>query len=91
MRSRYAAHVLGDAEHLRRTWHLDHRPDRPAIDPTIEWLGLTVLATEAGRELDTDGTVDFEARFAGGALRERSRFARLAGSWVYVDGVPLPD
>lgn len=86
MRSRYSAYVLGDAEHLHRSWHPDHRPASIALDPAVEWLGLEILATEEGRELDRSGTVEFEARYSGGALRERSRFTRLDGAWVYMDG-----
>ena len=90
MRSRYTAHVLGDTEHLHRTWHPAHRPATVTLDPATEWLGLEILATEDGRELDRSGTVEFEARYDGGVLRERSRFERVDGVWVYVDGTSPP-
>jgi len=86
MRSRYAAYVVRDTAYLLRTWHPRTRP--PALDlsggPT--WLGLTVVATADGRDGDSVGEVEFEAAYAGGVLRERSRFRRRAGHWVYVDG-----
>lgn len=48
-----------------------------------------VHVIDGGAE-DETGIVEFEARFsANGAeevLHERSRFARRAGRWMYVDG-----
>nr|WP_275940893.1 YchJ family metal-binding protein [Nocardioides zeae] len=94
MRSRYAAYAVGGlvgADHLFRTWHPRTRPDDPTPDDGLTWTGLTVEATEAGGEADTTGVVTFTARYSDaagepGALRERSRFTRRAGRWVYVDG-----
>ncbi|MDR6175674.1 SEC-C motif-containing protein [Nocardioides zeae] len=94
MRSRYAAYAVGGrvgADHLFRTWHPRTRPDDTTPDPGLTWTGLTVEATEAGGPEDTTGVVVFAARFVDatgqpGVLRERSRFARRAGRWVYVDG-----
>lgn len=83
MRSRYAAHVVGDADHLFRTWHPRTRPHDVTPDPGVRWTGLEVLA--AIEEGDT-AEVEFRASYDGGAMRERSRFARRAGRWVYVDG-----
>ena len=87
LRSRYTAHVLGDDEHLHRSWHPDRRPPRPHVDPAMRWRGLTVVAVDGGGPLDATGTVEFAAQHAGGAVRERSRFVRLDGRWVYVDAV----
>jgi SEC-C motif-containing protein len=86
MRSRYAAFVVGDAAYLARTWHPRTRPtDLDAVNGHT-WRGLTVIATADGREDDSIGEVEFEAAHDGGVLRERSRFIRRAGRWVYVDG-----
>ena len=94
MRARYTAYVRGDQEFLARSWHPDTRPDPLAPDPAVEWLGLTVLATTGGSGLDAEGTVTFEARYrvAGqpSAMAEQSRFVRLDGGWVYVDGDHRP-
>lgn len=86
MRSRYAAYVLGDADYVARTWHPRTRPK--VLDPSgwPAWRGLTVLSTADGREGDSVGEVEFEAVNDGGVLRERSRFVRRAGHWMYVDG-----
>lgn len=85
MRSRYTAYVVGDVDHLFRSWHPRTRPPLDDVDP-LDWQGLEILDTEAGGESDEHGVVEFVARYAGGELHERSRFERRAGRWVYVDG-----
>ena len=92
MRSRYTAYAVGDVGHLVRTWHPRTRPTDLRV-PSLEWTGLTVLATDAGGEDDDAGTVEFEARHlvpGGGSevLHEVSDFARRGGRWVYVDARP---
>ncbi|MGY4738109.1 YchJ family protein [Streptomyces sp. B21-108] len=86
MRSRYSAFVKGDAGYLLRTWHPRTRPERLELDPGMRWTGLEILATADGSAFHTTGTVEFRASYRGGALHERSRFERVAGAWVYVDG-----
>jgi SEC-C motif-containing protein len=93
MRSRYMAYVLGKKEYLLATWHPSARP--PALNLAagggVEWLGLEVVRTEAGTEGDTQGVVEFVARYKrqGRATRlhEVSRFVRENGQWFYVEGV----
>ncbi len=89
MCARYAAYVVGDVDFLLRTWDPTTRPDRLAIDDARVWLGLEVLGTDAGTMFDQEGTVTFAATFSAGPtamqLRERSRFHRVDGRWVYVD------
>ncbi|WP_305091400.1 YchJ family protein [Prescottella sp. R16] len=91
MRSRYAAFARGDADYLRRTWHPSTRPDTLDLDPEQHWLRLDVLATTGGGPFDTTGTVDFEAFYRYGrvreSLREHSRFVRENGQWLYVDAL----
>lgn len=86
MRSRYVAYVRRDVDHLFRTWHPRTRPDLDDLE-TGEWRGLTILDVWGGGEGDEEGEVEFVARHAGGQMRERSRFVRRAGRWVYLDGV----
>lgn len=86
MRSRYAAYVLHDTAYLVRTWHPRTRPSDLDTSTGPVWRGLTVLATADGREDDQVGEVEFEAAHDQGVLRERSRFVKRAGRWVYVDG-----
>ncbi|NLC62312.1 MAG: YchJ family protein [Gammaproteobacteria bacterium] len=91
MRSRYSAYVLGLRDYLLATWHPDTRPDALDLDdtPGMKWLGLKVKRhTDGG---DGTAVVEFVARFkVGGASAQRmheiSRFVRLDGRWVYVDG-----
>ncbi len=91
MRSRYTAFVRGDAEHLLRTWHPDTRPTALDLDPGVRWTGLEVLDRVGGGLFDTEGIVEFRAHHRdggrSGVQRERSRFVREAGRWVYLDGV----
>ena len=86
MRSRYTAYALGDVDHVFRSWHPATRPDGLDQLPRTQWLGLEVLEVEDGGPGDDYGIVEFRARYAGGALHERSRFTRRAGRWLYLDG-----
>ncbi|MFD5497458.1 YchJ family protein [Streptomyces sp. GDS52] len=86
MRSRYCAFVRLDAGYLLRTWHPRTRPERVDLDPGMRWTGLEILDTTGGSAFHTTGTVTFRASHRGGSLHERSRFERVDGAWVYVDG-----
>ena len=88
MRSRYTAFVLGDGDHLFRTWHPRTRPEEVTLEPGLEWTGLEVLdVEEAG---DDAGIVEFRAHWTWqgrhGLLHERSSFEKRGGRWLYVDG-----
>ncbi len=91
MRSRYSAYVLGDADYLRASWHPDTCPAELDLSDAAatRWLGLDVRRHAID---DADhATVEFVARYrVGGApavrLHERSRFARVEGRWLYIDG-----
>lgn len=90
MRSRYTAYVLQDVDYLLKTWHQTTRPNSLELQDEIKWLGLKIVATHAGKEKDTTGTVEFVARnkLAGRAFRlhENSRFLRENDRWLYLDG-----
>ncbi|MEU8956840.1 YchJ family protein [Streptomyces sp. NPDC048518] len=90
MRSRYSAFAVRDEGYLLRTWHPRTRPPRVEFDPAMRWTGLEIRATSEGTAFHTTGTVTFRARYTDGgrpdALHEKSRFERLDGAWVYVDG-----
>ncbi len=93
MRARYTAYALGETAFLMSSWHRDTRPAGLVLDPT-RWLGLTVHATVRGTPDDTEGWVEFTARYrdaAGdGALDENSRFVREGGRWFYVGEAVTP-
>jgi SEC-C motif-containing protein len=86
MRSRYSAFVKGDVAYLQRTWHPRTRPGTLELDPAMRWTGLEILDTSDGSAFHSAGTVEFRASYRGGSLHERSRFERVDGAWVYVDG-----
>ncbi|MFD7567746.1 YchJ family protein [Streptomyces tendae] len=86
MRSRYCAFVQGDAGYLLRTWHPRTQPARLDLDPGMRWTGLEILDTTDGSAFHATGTVTFRASYRGGSLHECSRFERVDGAWVYVDG-----
>ena len=90
MRSRYTAYALGRQSYLQATWHPSTRPANLHLDPSQNWLGLKVLRTEQGSQNDDRGIVEFVARFKvagrGHRLHEISRFAKLDGRWLYLDG-----
>jgi SEC-C motif-containing protein len=58
-----------------------------------KWLGLKIMAIEAGQVGDDQGNVEFVARYkiAGRAhrLHEISQFEKLGGRWVYLHGERL--
>lgn len=89
MRSRYSAYAVGDLEYLRASWHADTCPVDLAVDPSVRWLGLQVKRHR--REGEDAAVVEFVARYrvGGGSavrLHEVSRFVRVEGRWVYLDG-----
>ncbi|MER6980492.1 YchJ family metal-binding protein [Streptomyces carpinensis] len=90
MRSRYCAFVRKETGYLLRTWHPRTRPARLDLDPGMRWTGLEILGTTDGSAFHSTGTVTFRASYRGGSLHERSRFERVDGAWVYVDG-DFPD
>lgn len=87
MRSRYTAFAVGDRAHLTRSWHARTRPDEIDVDDGTSWRGLVI---EHAEEDGDAAVVAFRATWrqhgVDGELRERSRFVRRGGRWVYVDG-----
>lgn len=95
MRSRYAAFAApdqpGTEAYLLATWHPRTRPDSAAADSALRWTGLEIHGhSTPEEEADGTGWVEFTARYetasGPGARHERSRFARRAGRWFYLDG-----
>ncbi len=92
MRSRYSAFVLNNDKYIYKSWSKTTRPSKKSLkqNQSNEWLGLTIVRTEQGTLFDSEGVVEFIARFnAEGKeqqLHEVSRFIRENGKWVYLDG-----
>jgi len=97
MRSRYTAFTLGLIDWLQASLSPDVRDDFDRDHITSwslgsEWLGLEVRRVEGGGPADTEGTVEFVARFAHSGKRhahhETGHFVRgEQGQWTYRDGV----
>jgi SEC-C motif-containing protein len=96
MRSRYSAYAQKNAEYILDS-HDPKTRDDADLDATRDWanrttwLGLEIVATEAGGERDDSGVVEFVARFNDENGREHShhevsRFIRHEGRWYYQDG-----
>lgn len=104
MRSRYTAFARASRSPRAIDYLLRTHPE-PGLDPRqrrrdlqastreVQWLGLCVLATEAGGPEDATGTVTFEARWRSrsgetGVMWECSRFGRSpAGDWLYLEPI----
>jgi len=90
MRSRYCAYVLGLEPYLLATWAPQSRPRNASINDTgIKWLGLRVISSQTAPD-NQHATVEFIARRRlngkGQRHHEVSRFERIDGQWLYVDG-----
>jgi SEC-C motif domain protein len=90
MRSRYTAYTRRLADYLTATWDPGTRCIDLALNEPVKWLGLAVRAARSGSIGDTEGTVEFVARYKLGGrayrLHELSRFRRHDGRWYYLDG-----
>lgn len=93
MRSRYTAYVRGDAKYLYRSWDQQTRPSFQSLKamPPVDWIGLEIVNSEAGGVNDTEGKVEFMARYMEQGrlyvMQEVSFFRREKGRWVYMEGV----
>lgn len=95
MRSRYTAYIRGEVDYLIATHDPAQRSGLERAEllkftETTEWLGLEIVATDAGGETDRTGMVEFIARGSSRgkpfAQHERARFRRdRDGAWVYVE------
>ncbi|MGX2039182.1 YchJ family protein [Methylocaldum sp. MU1018] len=91
MRSRFTAFELRDADYLRESWDSGKRPASLDFEgDSRKWSRLEIVGTVGGGENDERGVVEFKARFELGddtyLIHEVSRFHRVSGRWVYLDG-----
>lgn len=93
MRSRYAAYVRGDVEYLVATCKDGTGIDRESTgrwSSRSTWLGLEIHGSSGGCGDDVSGEVDFSATFVMDGLREvhreRAKFEKIGGRWLYADG-----
>ena len=95
LRSRYCAYVREYNDYINNTWHASTRPkDAICHNPALRWTGLEILSQQGGGESDSQGEIEFIARYTISdrpeELHERSHFVREAGQWFYLDGKGLP-
>jgi SEC-C motif-containing protein len=95
MRSRYAAYALGKIDYILDTHDPDtvkevDRDNTEQWSKNSTWLGLEILSTDKGQPADSEGTVEFVARYklkgVTIAHRERAKFRKHDGRWLFVDG-----
>ena len=95
MRSRYSAYVKGEVQHVIDTLAPELRDDQDpasteAWSKNSTWKGLEILGTEGGGEGDTDGVVEFLAKYEVQDQlyehHETATFRHQDGTWYYVDG-----
>jgi SEC-C motif domain protein len=90
MRSRYSAYALHLADYIIHTTH-PNNPDytnETAIwkksilefSQNTQFLGLKILEFIDGEE---EAFVTFEAKLDNGILKEKSRFLKIEGKWLY--------
>lgn len=91
MRSRYSAFVVLDSDYLLHSWAPATRPASIELDPTLRWIGLEIVGSTRGMLFDTQGTVEFIARYrspdGAGSQHETSRFVREDRRWFYLDAL----
>ncbi|MGF0312698.1 YchJ family protein [Rhodococcus sp. IEGM1428] len=91
MRSRFTAFAVGDADYLRASWHPATVPHELDLDSDQRWYRLDIVGVDAGGLFDDEGTVEFRAHYkhpeGAGTMSEVSRFVRVGGRWLYLDGV----
>jgi len=93
MKSRYCAYAVGDSRYIIKTTH----PDNPDYTDDIKsweesilnfsrqtyFLGLKIIDFTEGEE---EAFVTFIAHLSSGDLKEKSRFLKHNGQWMYMDG-----
>ena len=92
MRSRYSAYVRNLIPYLHQSWAVSTRPEMDILqsghNADLQWLGLEIVAIEAGQPGDLTGIVEFKAEFTesgvNSVLYERSHFIFEDETWFYL-------
>ncbi|MDR1215197.1 MAG: YchJ family protein [Treponema sp.] len=100
MRSRYTAYTVHAVDYIvstcvrKKEQDIDVRLTREWSEKA-KWLGLKVISIEKGSESDTEGIIEFEARYEQNNLRdihhERASFKKVDDVWLYDEGVIVPE
>ncbi|MCP5144362.1 MAG: YchJ family protein [Gammaproteobacteria bacterium] len=95
MRARYSAFASGNVDFILASMMPAMRAEQDvdalrAWSANAKWLGLEVARTERGGADDNQGVVEFVASYELDGQprehRERARFRRRNGLWMYEDG-----
>jgi len=94
MKSRYSAYAVGDSSYIIKTTHPDNsdytsniknwKESILSFSKQTSFLSLEIIDFIDGEE---EAFVTFNARLSSGDLKEKSRFLKLYGRWLYADGV----
>ncbi len=94
MKSRYSAYAVGDSSYIIRTTHPDNadfsedsKTWKKSIDLFSKETDFQKLEILEWIEGDEESFVTFKASLSTGELIEKSRFLKVSGRWLYVDGV----
>jgi SEC-C motif-containing protein len=99
MRGRYSAYATGVIEFILSSTIPDRRGecDEKAIrawSANSDWTSLEIASTSGGQPSDTEGSVEFIARFTENrikkVLHETGTFKKVDGKWYYFDGTIHP-
>lgn len=90
MRSRYTAYALHNESYLLTTWETTKRPEKINFS-TENWTKLEIINITKGSDKDSLGSVEFKAYYLleneQYVMNEISRFEKIEGKWLYLDGL----
>jgi SEC-C motif-containing protein len=100
MRSRYSAYVFHAIEYIVNTCvknekqNIDLKQTKDWSERST-WLGLKIISIDKGGVDDTEGVIEFEARYEQNGLRdihhEKASFKKQDGVWLYDEGTIVPE
>lgn len=94
MKSRYEAYKNGDIDYVKITWDKKESKKIDWIEViewnnSVQWKELKILKVEKGEKLDTDGIVEFQAKYIDKKTNEEklhheiSYFIKKGRKWYY--------
>ncbi len=97
MRSRYSAYATGAVEYVMKSCVKDENIDEDATRRWSEgarWESLSILRSEKGGASDSEGIVEFIARYTMDGMKdehhETAKFTKKDGEWLYESGDVKP-
>ena len=92
MRSRFTAYAMQNESYLLESWGPTKKPVVINFSKDkVVWTKLEIVKTKKGKEKDSKGVVEFKAYYlldnVEYVMNEISRFKKLAGRWLYLDGL----